>query len=192
MPNNLEPHEFSRYSREDFKDSLMLLVTAGADVYAIDKFGYSVSDIACSNGHEEIWIEVLAECGYNPEEVFSLEEDYPKLQEQFGRGVPGLGVFSTMAPAVRATRLSFAEYSHQRKALSCVRKIELEERNYSRWEKEREAWQASKIVLEDDSDDYEEEESEDEEVVYDTEDDEEIYGSDEEEMDGSDDDEEED
>ena len=78
-------------SLEGLRDALILLITNGADVYAKESHGYSVTDIAYNartewwydaklqvNGDlrlRDIWIEALAACGYDPEEVIdrSLE-----------------------------------------------------------------------------------------------------------------------
>lgn len=43
----------------------MLMVTAGADVYATSNTGESVSDFAKITGHLEEWVEVLEECGFD-------------------------------------------------------------------------------------------------------------------------------
>ncbi len=76
------------------REALILLVKWGADVYARDDSGRTVSQIACcrktrwfdrsclDRRHEgrffnrdlrlkEIWMDVLSECGYDPEEVIS-------------------------------------------------------------------------------------------------------------------------
>ena len=78
-------------SPEGLRDALILLITNGADVYAKDRCGRSVADIACNtktkwgyddrwhlNGNlrlRDIWTEALAACGYDPKEVIdrSLE-----------------------------------------------------------------------------------------------------------------------
>jgi hypothetical protein len=93
------------------KDALMCLVTAGADVYACDKFGESVSEAAYKGGFEDLWIEVLAECGYDPEPFLQC------LDHHYRRKNPGLGAFARIVPKVRPTRFSFAEYGKQRKSL---------------------------------------------------------------------------
>jgi len=111
--------EYLAYEEEEFKDILMCMVTAGADVYASNWHGKTVSHIACEYGYEELWREVLAECGYNPDEVFSLENEFGTDFRKY----PGVRVFSTTAPVVRSTKLSFKEYGRQRKSLDCVRKV---------------------------------------------------------------------
>lgn len=73
---------------DEMKAALILLIRGGADVYARDYRGHSVSDIACSKetryqhapahigyNHDlllrEIWTEALSACGYDAEEVIS-------------------------------------------------------------------------------------------------------------------------
>ena len=85
-------------SPEGLRDSLILLIKKGADVYSRDTRGRSVSDIACEpktewciepfsrqDGRDQlfssrnnsdlrlqaIWAEALTACGYNAEEVMS-------------------------------------------------------------------------------------------------------------------------
>jgi hypothetical protein len=111
---------FSAYQEDEFKDILMCIVTAGGDVYAANKRGTTVSKTACQRGHEELWREVLAECGYNPDEVFSLEDDFG---HSYFREHHGMGVFAAATPNVRSTKLSFKEYGQQRKSLDCVRNV---------------------------------------------------------------------
>jgi len=111
---------FSAYQENEFKDILMCIVTAGGDVYAADEDGMTVSQTACQYGHEELWREVLAECGYNPGEVFSLEGDFGRSNFREHRR---MGVFAAATPNVRSTKLSFKEYGQQRKSLDCVRKV---------------------------------------------------------------------
>lgn len=80
--------------QRELTEALILLIEAGADVYARDNFGRTVSEIACCkktkwyNGSwidikrvkrrlnrdlrlKEIWMDVLSECGYDPEKVIS-------------------------------------------------------------------------------------------------------------------------
>ena len=74
---------------DEMKAALILLIRGGADVYARDRYGHSVSDIASSKetrfvhatteqyqyNHDlllrKIWAEALSACGYDAEEVIS-------------------------------------------------------------------------------------------------------------------------
>ena len=74
-------------SPEGLRDALILLIVNGADVYAKDRSGHSVTDIAYNAGTKwwydrrwhlngdwtlrGIWTEALAACGYDAEEVVS-------------------------------------------------------------------------------------------------------------------------
>jgi hypothetical protein len=89
----------------------MALITAGADVKAIDNGGMTPSDIACRFGHEEVWIQALAKCGYDPWQVFTLENE--SLHDYF----PGMGIFLAAAPSVRPTKLSILGFSEQLEVL---------------------------------------------------------------------------
>jgi hypothetical protein len=50
------------------------MITAGADIYAINEDEMTVWDIAHAEGHGQIWAEVLETCGYNADKV-SQEDD---------------------------------------------------------------------------------------------------------------------
>jgi len=58
----------------ELKDILLLLMTAGADVYARNNYAETPSDIARSWNHGREWREALEECGYDPDEVDDAEE----------------------------------------------------------------------------------------------------------------------
>lgn len=55
------------------KDILTLLTTAGADVDAINNAGQSPSDIAKASYNDDLWKEVLMECGYDFEKCSKSE-----------------------------------------------------------------------------------------------------------------------
>ena len=85
--------------RDEMEAALILLIKAGADVYARDRRGHSVSDIACSKKTEwhhsmvyynlynynlllrEIWTEALSACGYDVEEVISTNTRMEELSD---------------------------------------------------------------------------------------------------------------
>ena len=83
---------------DEMKAALILLIRGGADVYARDRRGRSVSDIACSKetkwkyppGHyrcnhdmplRKIWTEALNACGYDAEEVISTSMRMEELSD---------------------------------------------------------------------------------------------------------------
>jgi hypothetical protein len=51
---------------DELRDILTLMITAGADIYAINEEGATVSEVAHAGGHWQIWAEVLETCGYDP------------------------------------------------------------------------------------------------------------------------------
>ncbi|OAP55077.1 hypothetical protein AYL99_10777 [Fonsecaea erecta] len=55
----------------ELKDILVLFVTAGANVCAVNDRGESVSDVAIKSGFRLEWEETLEECGYNVFDVFN-------------------------------------------------------------------------------------------------------------------------
>lgn len=61
--------ETARFAHSRLEDVLILLVTAGADVCAVNDNEESVSDIAIRNNHLEVWCKVLRVCGYHICEV---------------------------------------------------------------------------------------------------------------------------
>ncbi|OQV01081.1 Ankyrin repeat-containing protein isoform 1 [Cladophialophora immunda] len=84
----------------ELKDLLMLLITAGADVFAVNAFGKSVSKMALKTGHSVEWKEALEECGYDVSNVLNpgSKDDDISQQEQ------------------RRSLLTFAEYLEVRKS----------------------------------------------------------------------------
>jgi hypothetical protein len=66
MNANECPFEKTRLERQtELNDILMLMITARADVQAVNDNGDTVSDIAHAFGHCQIWAEALEACGYN-------------------------------------------------------------------------------------------------------------------------------
>ena len=74
------------------KDSLLLLVKAGADVYATDYSGKSVSDVANISTFSDrkrnrsiyridLWDEVLTECGYDPAAVHEQDQELEEVSD---------------------------------------------------------------------------------------------------------------
>jgi len=95
--------------KAELKDILLLMITAGADVCAVNDCGITVSDVAHQFGHCQIWTDVLEACGYDVDEVrqgtdislgWSSAVEPPRTRQ----------------PGERASKLSFADYLKQRKA----------------------------------------------------------------------------
>ena len=87
-----------RLSRKQPLDLLIVFITAGADVYALNKRGKTPSKLAYNNRRIEEWIKALELCGYDYEEVLAHPSpctDYCKANHQ-------------------ASKLSFEEYCQQR------------------------------------------------------------------------------
>ncbi|RDW65278.1 hypothetical protein BP5796_09970 [Coleophoma crateriformis] len=63
------PHRGHKLDESITRDILMVLLTAGADVYDTANSDISVSEVAHENNKENLWSEVLGICGYDPEAV---------------------------------------------------------------------------------------------------------------------------
>ncbi len=90
----------SEESPKGLRDALILLITNGADFYAKNRFGRSVTDIACNantewwhNGRwhlnddlrlKDIWREALAACGYDVDEVIYRTLQVAELSDSDG------------------------------------------------------------------------------------------------------------
>lgn len=107
---------------EELRDILTLMITAGADVTAIDDFDKSVSDRARENNHENLWKNVLDFCGYDAETVCSGDND---INHGWSSGVnDSYEKYS----AHRAPKLSFKAYLAMRNTGNQVTEIfDLEE-----------------------------------------------------------------
>jgi hypothetical protein len=105
---------------EELKDILMLLITAGADVLAVNDGGHCASDIAVRYGNRSEWEEALQECGYDLKEVL-------KCRHRENEGQSTAIDFTTSA--VNHSLLTLSEYLEIRKS----RQLHLEvapEENY--------------------------------------------------------------
>lgn len=84
--------------QHELRGALVLLVSRGADVYARDDLGRTVSEIACCKKTKyyvtygkrtvnrdlclkEIWMYALSVCGYDPEEVISASVRVEELSD---------------------------------------------------------------------------------------------------------------
>jgi hypothetical protein len=112
------------HNQDELQYVLMALITAGSDVEAIDDYGMTISDIAFAFGHEEIWIQALAKCDYDPWEVFTHKTE--SLRDYY----PGMSVFSGDVLSVRPTKLSFHEFSDY---LDALKDSEIEDFDRNPW-----------------------------------------------------------
>lgn len=94
----------------DFKKSLILLINAHADLYAVNYLGETVWDVVEQFGHEEVWIESLIECGYDPGEVYT--RSYAQLGQASAVQVPTAGSPNTLRrrrPFTEVEAMSYEE-----------------------------------------------------------------------------------
>lgn len=101
--------------RDELRDILTLMITAGADVYAVNDYEMSVSDTANRYGHSQVWAEVLETCGYDVHKVYEGDDG-------------GCGWSSAIDDpcqkhvAEQTFKLSFAEYlvrREEKRKVSC-------------------------------------------------------------------------
>ncbi|KAL9610262.1 MAG: hypothetical protein Q9167_005033 [Letrouitia subvulpina] len=94
-----------------YKDQLMLMITARADVCSVNDKSMSVTDLAsrCEGGYE-IWTEALASCGIAVADV----KTYHDISSAYSTGVDLYRRNRWEAPK---SKLPFLEYLHQRKEL---------------------------------------------------------------------------
>jgi hypothetical protein len=107
-----EDGDLINYSEDEFQSILMALITADADVHSIDNEGITPSDLAHCYDHLDVWIQVLAACGYNPREVFDVE--YNPLRQY-----TGMKTFFAGEVSIRPTKLSFKEYYAIQQSTGC-------------------------------------------------------------------------
>lgn len=53
------------------------MISAGADICAVDKYGLSVSDVAIESGQLALWIEALKYCGIDIKDVLARPNSNP-------------------------------------------------------------------------------------------------------------------
>ena len=94
------------------KDIVILMITAGADVCAVDEYGQSVSDVAIRSGQQTLWIEALKYCGIDIKDVLAR----PKFGAARSTALsPEYG----QPPRSVTSKMSFEEYLVRRKTF-CV------------------------------------------------------------------------
>lgn len=93
-------------------DIAILMISAGADVCAIDGKGWSVSEIAKQSGQQALWTEALKYCGIDIEDVLAQRNSNPAystaLSPEYSQ--PSRSVMS---------KISLKQYLERRKAF-CV------------------------------------------------------------------------
>jgi hypothetical protein len=108
MNRNECPFEKTRLERQtELNDILMLMITAGADVQAVNDNGDTVSDIAHAFGHCQIWAEVLEASGYD------VERTHQETNVGLGRS-SAVENLHTGHSTEWTSKLSFADYVKQR------------------------------------------------------------------------------
>lgn len=68
---NKDDYYSKMMARNSLMDVLVLMISAKADVCAINFHGESVSDIAFASEHGEVWTEALKYCGIDIKDVLS-------------------------------------------------------------------------------------------------------------------------
>lgn len=101
------------YSEDEFVSILMAMIAAGADVRAVNICGSSVSNYAWHYGNQQVWIQALAACGYNPWDIFTLEDEWNHLFSGLGLNVFFAGTITT-----RPTKLSLEQHYSQQTSIS--------------------------------------------------------------------------
>lgn len=103
------------------KDTVILMISAGADVCAIDEEGYSVSDVAINSGQLALWTETLKYCGIDIKDVLARPNVDPAhstaLSSEYSQ--PHRSVTS---------KVSLKEYLERRKAFRVPEENEIEGR----------------------------------------------------------------
>ena len=103
-----DAHKVWRYQCRT-KDIVILMITAGADVCAVDGKGKSVSDVAIRSRQQTLWTEALKYCGIDIRDVLAQSEHDPAhstaLSPEYGQ-----------PPRSVTSKLSLEEYMERRKA----------------------------------------------------------------------------
>ena len=85
------------------------MITAGADVCAVDGDGQSVSQIAIYSGQEKLWTEALKYCGIDINDVLARSKVCAACST-------ALSPEYSQSPRSVTSKLSFEEYLERRKA----------------------------------------------------------------------------
>ena len=98
------------YYLSETKDIAILMISAGADVCAIDDHGRSVSDIAMQSGQQGVWTEALKYCGIEIKDVLARPNANPAHST-------ALASQYSDPPRSVTSEISLAEYLERRKAI---------------------------------------------------------------------------
>ena len=96
------------WPRSGTRDIMILLITAGADVCAVDQKGCSISDLAIRSGHLDIWTEALKYCGIDIKDVLARSNLDPAYST-------ALSSEYSKPPKSLRSKVSMAEYLERRK-----------------------------------------------------------------------------
>ena len=91
------------------KDIVILMITAGADVCAVDEEGESVSDVAIRSGQQTLWTEALDYCGIDIRDVLAR----PNLDPAHSTA---LSPEYSQAPRSVTSTMSLKQYTERREA----------------------------------------------------------------------------
>ena len=94
------------------RDMVILMITAGADVCAVDGKGKSVSDVAIRSGQQTLWTEALEYCGIDIKDVLAR----PNLDPAHSTA---LSPEYSQPPRSVTSEMSLEKYLQRRKAF-CV------------------------------------------------------------------------
>lgn len=101
------------------KDIVILMISAGADVCAIDEYGLSVTDIAIDSSQHALWTEALKYCGIDIQDVLARPNFDP------ARSTALSSEYSQPHRSV-TSKVSLEEYLERRKASRIPEEKELE------------------------------------------------------------------
>lgn len=100
------------------KDIVMIMISAGADVCAVDDYGLSVTDIAIDSGQHALWTEALKYCGIDIRDVLARPNVDPAhstaLSSEYSQPHRSL-----------TSKVSLEEYLERRKAFRIPEEKEL-------------------------------------------------------------------
>ena len=100
------------------KDIVILMISAGADVCAVDEDGLSVSDIAIDSGQHALWTEALKYCGIDIRDVLAR----PNVDPAYSTALSS--EYSQPHRSV-TSKVSLEEYLERRKAFRIPEEKEL-------------------------------------------------------------------